>query len=86
MALTPETFQEVSFRHILPQSQYYADGIHTIAAAGAYTVIDGKRWHYGSANLMRAVLAKAFKMHRRGKARTFRPEAIVVTKPAQATV
>jgi hypothetical protein len=82
VALTPEAFQEVSYRHILPQSQYYADGIHTIAAAGSYTVIDGKRWHYGSANLVRALVAKAVKMHRKRKARKFRPQEIALAIPS----
>jgi hypothetical protein len=64
ITLTPDTFNEVPFRTITPQSDYYADGVHTISAAGDYTIIDGKRWHRGFGNVGRRITAKALKMYR----------------------
>jgi hypothetical protein len=62
--LTPERFEETSLAALLPQAPY-GDGIHTLAAAGEFTVIDGKRWHTGlAANVVRKGVAKAFKATR----------------------
>jgi hypothetical protein len=77
VTLTQQAFAEIPLRQILPQSDYYNDGIHTIAAAGDYTLIDGKRWHFGVANLPRAVLAKAFKLRRSRRAGRISPEELL---------
>jgi hypothetical protein len=69
VSLTPDIFLEVPYRYISPPSAYYRDGIHTIAAAGNCTVIDGKRWHRGAADPARIIVAKILKMHRQGRAR-----------------
>lgn len=69
--LTADVFDEVPYRIIVPQSKYYKDGIHTITAAGQYTIIDGKRWHRGLSNLPCRVSAKLFKIYRRCTAGNF---------------
>lgn len=56
--LSPDHFTEVSYRIIEPTDNYYSAGIHTIAAAGDYTVVDGKRWHVGISNLPMRLNAK----------------------------
>jgi hypothetical protein len=65
LALSTEVFKEVPCRTITPQSEYYTDGIHTIAGAGTYTVIDGKHWHHGLGSIASRITAKAFKIYRR---------------------
>jgi hypothetical protein len=62
--LSTTRFQEITFRDLEPTDPY-PDGIHTLAEAGRFTLIDGKRWHREVvANTIRKVVAKGFKMHR----------------------
>ena len=80
VALTPETYQEVAYREIPPIEPNYPDGIHTISAAGAYTIIDGKRWHRGiGANFARKVSAKVNKVQRQRRSGGF-PSQLRFTK------
>jgi hypothetical protein len=81
VTLTPKAFVERPFQHIVPPSENYPDGIHTIAAAGEFTIIDGKRWHYGSVNVARAVVAKVFKIYRKHNAGKLLPHAIARAAP-----
>ena len=68
LQLTRETFSEVAIRTLGPTDEYYADGLHTIASAGKYTVIDGRCWHRGPLpNLTRRVVAKCYKIRRLSK-------------------
>jgi hypothetical protein len=64
LTLTPDRFEEITLRHIAPQSSYYCDGIHTISGAGQFTLIDGKRWHSGIANFPRKVIVKGCRTQR----------------------
>jgi hypothetical protein len=63
--LTTEIFTEIPYRILAPSDDYYCDGLHTIAAAGDYTVIDGKRWHRGIGSIGCRISAKLFKLRRR---------------------
>lgn len=63
--LSTVTYSERPLRAILPPDEYYADGIHTIAGAGDFTVIDGKRWHNGvMLNTARRAVTKLLKVRR----------------------
>jgi hypothetical protein len=66
--LTTTAFDEITVRDLLPIDPY-PNGIHTIAGAGQFTLIDGKRWHCEvPANITRKVVAKGFKMLRQSGA------------------
>jgi hypothetical protein len=79
VTLTTEAFVEETYRVLGPNSDYYVDGIHTIADAGDFTLIDGKRWLYGPGVLACRVIAKLFKIYRRGRAGLFRSHTIFVS-------
>lgn len=72
--LTPCDYAETRIRVVVPQSDYYCDGIHTIVGAGDYTIIDGKRWHRGLVNVPCRISAKAHRMYRAGRARCLFPQ------------
>jgi hypothetical protein len=72
VTLTPDAYAEDVMRILEPPSDYYVDGFHTLAAAGDYTVIDGKRWHRGPISLACRVTAKVFKLYRHRQLKRFR--------------
>jgi hypothetical protein len=72
--LTPSDYAETCHRVVVPQSDYYRDGIHTIVAAGDYTLIDGKRWHRGPVNVACRFTAKAHRLYRANRARHLFPQ------------
>ncbi len=44
LKLTPQTFEEIPARTIVPQENgFYPEGIHTISLAGKITLVDGKK-------------------------------------------
>jgi hypothetical protein len=66
VALDPDRYIERPLREITPVDAYYRDGIHTIADAGRFTVIDGKRWHRERAtNIARLGVTRIAKLKRR---------------------
>lgn len=76
--LTTKTFDELTIRDLAPVEPY-PDGIHTLAGAGRFTVIDGKRWHREvPANAARKVITKGFKLWRQTMVRHV-PAKVVFT-------
>jgi hypothetical protein len=74
VSLTPDNFEEVPYRQIRPVAGYYSDGIHTVAAAGEYTIVDGKKWHRGLAgNGASRAISTIQKIRRRRVAGSFIP-------------
>jgi hypothetical protein len=72
VTLTPNVYEEHPVRELRPPSDAYPDGLHTIAAAGCVTIIDGKRWHRSLwADPARRVLSKLHKVRRRQRRRSF---------------
>jgi hypothetical protein len=66
LVLTPSEYKETLISQIAPADPYYCDGIHTIAGAGQFTLIDGKRWHTELLpNLFRKIVAKTLRTRRR---------------------
>jgi hypothetical protein len=63
--LSPSEFKEEEVKSIEPYTNSrYKKGIHTIAAAGNYTVIDGKRHTFNSLNFKRQLKRKLGKIFR----------------------
>jgi hypothetical protein len=64
IALTPDCFHELPISTLSPERPY-VHGLHTIAAAGEFTIIDGKRWHDELLpNMVRKIVAKGCKIQR----------------------
>ena len=60
--LTPETFDEIPVRRVVPWDPAYPNGLHTISHAQNFTLVDGKRMGFTPAQSRRRLASKFRKL------------------------
>jgi hypothetical protein len=58
LRLDPDGYAEETVRRLGPVAGRYCEGLHTFCPAGAFTLIDGKRWQTDFFKPLRRVLSR----------------------------